>query len=257
MGDIGQSSAMESANRIEPGSFPLNFATFPDLDTSECNDPIEVANQFVDNFNRATEASDVEAIVGLFQTQGYWRDQLCLSWDFHTLQGLDNISKILKQSESGLRVKSIKLDTSSALRSPRASTIGPLHTVAAFLIVETDVGRGAGIVNLIQDHGVWKVYTLFTYLTELKGQEESTGSRRPNGYEGHDSSLNWLDRRESERKLEDGDPSVLILGECNVLKLVSLMLISYRCWSSRIEYCGQTQSSWNQITHRRSCRAGR
>jgi hypothetical protein len=214
MGSIENLPAADSANRIEPGSFPLNIPTFPDLNTSECENPIEVATEFVDTFNKAAGNSDIEAIARLFQAQSYWRDQLCLSWDFHTLQGPDRIAALLKQSEGGLHIKSSKLDTSSALRSPRASNIGALHTVSAFLTLETDVGRGAGVVNLVQDHGVWKVYTLFTYLIELKGHEESVGARRPSGYEGHDTSLNWLDRRNADLKLEDGEPTVLIVGEC-------------------------------------------
>jgi hypothetical protein len=87
-----------------------------------------------------------------------------------------------------------------------------LHTVSAFFRVETDVGRGAGAVNLVQDHGVWKVYTIFTYLLKLDGHEESAGARRPTGYESQNTSINWLDQRTAERNLEDAEPTVLILG---------------------------------------------
>jgi hypothetical protein len=212
MGSIEQLNTTDSANRIEPGSYPLSIPNFPDLKTSECGNPLQVTTDFVNTFNEAAKITDINALVGLFQAQAYWRDQLCLSWDFHTVQGPDNIAAILKQSQAGLHIKSIQLDTSTVFRSPRASTIGTLHTVSAFLKVETDVGRGAGAVNLVQDHGVWKVYTLFTYLVELKGHEESAGPRRPTGYEGHDTSLNWLDQRTAELNFEDAEPAILILG---------------------------------------------
>ena len=222
MGSIDKSTAADVAKHIEPGSFPLDFANFPNLDTSECKNPSEVATAFVDAFNKVAGGSDVSAITELFHPDSFWRDQLCLSWDFHTLQGPKKIATLLEQSKGEVRVKSIKLDTSSALRSPRPSMVGPLHTVSAFLTIETDVGNGGGVVNLIQDQGVWKVFTLFTYLKELKGHEELTGARRPNGYEGHETSRNWLDDRDAERKLENGGPTVLILGKVTPLSLITL-----------------------------------
>jgi len=88
--------------------------------------------------------------------------------------------------------------------------------VQAFLKVDTDVGRGAGLVRLVQENGTWKVFTLFTYLTELKGHEEAVGKKRPNGVEHgeHISRKNWLDRRNAEENFENGqEPTVLILGE--------------------------------------------
>jgi hypothetical protein len=213
MGSIGHTTSMDSANRIVNGSFPLHIPKFPDLKTSECENPLGVATEFANKFNEAAKNADADAIVALFQAQSYWRDQLCLSWDFRTVQGPDKIASLLKQSQGeGLRIKSITLDASSAFRSPRAASIGTLHTVSAFLRVKTDVGIGAGVVNLVEDHGVWKVYTLYTYLSELKGHEESAGSRRPTGYEWHDCALNWFDHRTAELNLEDAEPTVLILG---------------------------------------------
>ena len=68
-----------------------------------------------------------------------------------------------------------------------------MHTVQAFLKVETDVGSGEGIVRLVQEGGNWKVFTLFTFLKELRGHEESVGKRRPHGVEHgeHASQKNW------------------------------------------------------------------
>jgi hypothetical protein len=92
---------------------------------------------------------------------------------------------------------------------------GNVPTVLAFLTVETDIGRGAGVVRLVQDHRTWKVFTLFTFLKELNGHEELVGKKRPNGVEHgeHLSRKNWLDRRKAEENFEDGEnPTVLILG---------------------------------------------
>lgn len=76
------------------------------------------------------------------------------------------------------------LDTSSPIHEARNGSIGPLPTVSSFLKVETDVGTGGGVVNLVFDEESkeWKVFTLFTFLNELKGHEERTGEKRAYGY---------------------------------------------------------------------------
>jgi hypothetical protein len=133
------------------------------------------------------------------------------------LQGPAKITELLKQS--GNRIRSFALDETSTLRAPAASVFdveGSVHTAQAFLSVDTNVGRGNGLVRLVYDQGTWKVFTLFTYLKELKGHEEKTGKYRPNGVEHgeHLSQKNWLDGRKAEQNFEDGlEPTVLIMGE--------------------------------------------
>ena len=221
MGSIATETPVEapSCNRVEPGSFPLTIASLPKVAPSKSIDANSVATQWVESFNRTLTNHELVGIPSLFLQKSYWRDQLCLTWDFHTLQGPKKIVALLSKSNNGSRIKSLALDTSSKLRSPDASVLdadGQVHTVQAFLKVDTDVGRGAGLVRLVQENGIWKVFTLFTYLTELKGHEEAIGKRRPNGVEHgeHLSRKNWLDRRNAEENFEDGqEPTVLILGE--------------------------------------------
>ncbi|PQE22539.1 flavin-containing monooxygenase protein [Rutstroemia sp. NJR-2017a BVV2] len=118
---------------------------------------------------------------------------------------------------NGSRLHSLSLDTSSELRSPKATAVGndgKTNVVQAFLDVETDVGRGKGVVRLVYD-GEWKCFTLYTVLEEMKGYEESIGKRRPYGvvHGERTDKRNWADRRREEREMEDGvEPTVLILG---------------------------------------------
>jgi hypothetical protein len=206
-----------SSDRVEPGSFPLAIARFPDH-APKCEDPDSAAAGWVGAFNSAAESSDIDALSKLFLVESYWRDQLCLSWDFHTLHGPEKIVSLLKQSKNGIRVKSFALDKTSALRSSRLSALdadGKLNTVSAFLKVETDVGKGAGMVRLVLDDGVWKAFTLFTFLKQLTDHEEFVGRNRPNGVANGEllSRKNWLDQRTQEENMEDGEePTVLILG---------------------------------------------
>lgn len=221
MGSIATEPVIEvsSKDRVEPGSFPLRTAKYPSAPAPEKVDANVIATTWVEKFNTAITNPDISSISALFLSESYWRDQLCLSWDFHTLVGPEKIVELLKKSKNGSRIKSITLDTTSALRSPTPAVLdaaGKVHTVQAFLNVETDIGKGAGLVRLVQDEGGWKVFTLFTFLSELKGFEETVGKRRPNGVQHgeHLSRKNWLDRRNAEENFEDGEePTVLILGK--------------------------------------------
>jgi hypothetical protein len=210
--------AVPSSDRVEPGSFSLKIANYPTSEYPKSIDPEVVATSWVESFNKTINSPDVSGISDLFLSESYWRDQLCLSWDFHCLNGLDKVVDQLQQSKNG-RNMSLALDKSSVLRSPTATVFdadGKVHTVQAFLTVETNVGNGAGIVRLVQHDGKWKVFTLFTFLKELKGHEELIGKKRPFGVEHgeHASRKNWLDRRNAEKNFEDGqEPTVLILGE--------------------------------------------
>lgn len=218
MGSIATQSplAVPSAERCESGSFPLYTANFPSLPKPESIDAKSAAAAWVESFNKTMRNPDLAGISKLFLAESYWRDQLCLSWDFHCPQGPAKIAALLKQS--GNRIKSLSLDESSVIRSPTATILdaeGKIHTVQAFLSVQTDVGSGEGIVRLVQEHGQWKVFTLFTYLKELKGHEERIGRNRPNGVEHgeHASQNNWLDRRRLEENFEGGlEPTVVIMG---------------------------------------------
>lgn len=217
MGSIAVGSPVEvpSSDRCESGSFPLITAKFPRGTTLKTVDADDTASKWVEAFNKCITNPELATIPDLFLDEGYWRDQLCLSWDFHTLQGPKKIVELLKANSS--RVKSLSLDKSSQVRSPATSSIddGKVPIVQAFLKVQTDVGSGEGHVRLVQENGTWKVFTLFTFLKDLRGFEEAIGMKRPNGVQHgeHRSQQNWLDRRAAEEKFEGGEePTVLILG---------------------------------------------
>lgn len=137
-----------------------------------------VAKAWIENFNASIQNGN---IAENFLEESYWRDHLCLSWDFHCLQGSEKIKSFMKKS--GIRIKSLAIDTSSELRSPIASPLDEgVIPVQTFLTVETDVGYGTGVVRLLQDQaGEWKAFTLYTCLTQLNGHGDLTGPRRPNG----------------------------------------------------------------------------
>lgn len=213
-------TSIPSYNRTEPGSQQLKPAQYPEISSDAPEDAEEIAEQWISSFNQVLRGKDYSAMKGVFFKESYWRDQLCLSWNFHTFSGPDKAISFI-ESKGRCRLKEISLDKSSDLRKPSVTPVdfdGKINCVSSFLTLETDVGRGRGMVRLLQDRsdGKWKAFTLLTTTHELKGHEEATGERRPHGvaHGGQPGRKNWLERRIAEENYEDGsDPVVMIVGE--------------------------------------------
>ncbi|MCJ1282467.1 hypothetical protein MMC26_001790 [Xylographa opegraphella] len=209
-----------SSNRMLPGSHALDPVLYPrPTDLSQLDAESVVTGWLsLSNDHLQSGASDLSKV---FLSESYWRDLLCLTWDFHTLSGRENISSILKAQSKGSRITSLAIDQTSYVGKPTVASVdfgGTLKGIQSFLTVETDVGRGRGLVRLVQDPddgGKWKAFTLFTSLKELKGYEEFIEERRPTGviHGSHPGRKNWKERRDAEVNFEDGlEPSVIIVG---------------------------------------------
>ncbi|KAI9696770.1 MAG: hypothetical protein M1836_005132 [Candelina mexicana] len=207
----------QSHDRVETGSYTLAAAKYPNTSDTSKVDVEKVVLQWVSDFNLSVGHGDDPAVLKeLFLTESYWRDQLCLSWTFHTWHGPKDMASFLQKNRH--RDLSISIDKSNEFRAPKASTIdcyGNVNAIQGFLELETDVGRGRGLVRLVQDGGKWKAFTLFTALQELKGYEEHIRERRPLGViHGSDPNRkNWKELRVAEENVEGSEePTVLIIG---------------------------------------------
>ncbi|KAL8759440.1 MAG: hypothetical protein Q9199_000745 [Rusavskia elegans] len=180
----------------------LQHVDLPEISStrSEPIDPQGVATAWLDAFNHLIAGHDLD-IQDLFLDTSYWRDLLCTTWNFHTYHGLSKIMS--RHQEANL----CPIDFH-----------GNLQGIQAFLTLETNFGRGRGLVKLIQDardRGKWKAFTLFTTLEQLNGYEESIKTRRPTGVEhgSHPGRLNWQERRNVEADCDGSfEPTVLIIG---------------------------------------------
>jgi cation diffusion facilitator CzcD-associated flavoprotein CzcO len=177
-------------------------------------DANKVADEIVAKFNEALLKKDNDAASKLFLSdKSYWRDHLALTWDFRTSKGAQNIKKLL--DEAKVQLEKIEIDKASSFRAPKFGPIdafGDVNGIQFFIRFETEVGRGEGVINLAEDNGEWKLFTVYTSLQELKGHEEPVGHRRTRGVKhgGDPARKNWKERREAEK--EDIDPRVLIIG---------------------------------------------
>jgi len=211
------------SNTVLPGSrllptvrLPNTYTTLSSLPPSNTS-PTSTAEEWVSAFTNLFSGEHA-SITKLFFEESCWRDLLCMTWDFHTLQGPGQISRFIQSSIQGSRLTVVSLDSSSAHKSPQLSDFGGLKAVQAFLKLETSTGRGEGLIRLVadaNDGGRWKALTLLTTLKELEGYEEHVHSRRPQGTGSilEDRGRNWKDRLATQQNFEGGrQPIVLILG---------------------------------------------
>jgi hypothetical protein len=75
--------AVPSASRVEPGSHSLLPATLPVARVDKEVDPTEVVQEWLKKFQEVLSSGDFQnGLQKLFLKEAYWRDQLCLSWNY-------------------------------------------------------------------------------------------------------------------------------------------------------------------------------
>lgn len=222
MATVNMQSAVPSHMRAVPGSVNIPVARFPSTaKPGNTIDPASIASEVVSTFNQALKNSEYGLLSHLFTEAGYWRDHLAVTWVFRTIQSPPHILSFLQTSagsKDGLRLKKIAVDSSSAVRAPRIKTFDNAEDVSGihfFIRIETALGRGNGLIRLVEQGGVWKIFTLYTSLEELHGFEEPVNARRPKGVEhgGKPGRKNWAERRELEADfVGESGPAVLVIG---------------------------------------------
>lgn len=205
-----------SAERVEPGSVNIPLGSYPATSTSVDVDAANVAHNVLADLANAISSKDSAAIATLFlDDKSYYRDHLALTWGFRTLKGNHDISKYVASSKTPL--VSIHVDDGASHRQPRFGPIdgvGEVNGITTYFKFETLIGRGRGVLSLAEENGIWKIFTFYTVLMELKGYEEPIGKRRTKGVQHGENPerKNWRERREAEMNLEGIDPKVVIIG---------------------------------------------
>ena len=212
-----------ASNYILPGSHLLPAVSLPTVGAdAQLDDPDKIAEDWLESFNGVfVNGENGSKFSDIFLKKSYWRDLLCLTWDFRTLHDRDQIQDFANVFRTAGHTLSLSLDRSAEHKKPALIPLdldANVTCLQAFFQVETDVGRGKGIVKLVPDVAdgqKWKAFTLFTTIQELKGHEELIKGRRPAGVkDGQDHGPeNWKDKRDAQKNFEDGrEPAVVILG---------------------------------------------
>ena len=161
----------------------------------------------LEKFGGALTAGDVDAAVGFFEEDCYWRDLLVFTWNMKTLEGPDAVremlqSQLAKTNPTGWKLYEKEVPTEND------------GVLEGWFLFETDVARCRGHIRARNG----RIWTILTTMDELKGFEEPSGVRRPNGHPEPEPkggpAISWTEKREAEEK-ELGytrQPYVVIIG---------------------------------------------
>lgn len=196
---------------------PSEPKSFPAPTTKQVVAPVAVAQQWLTRLETLLKRNDIASLPSIMHQDSWWRDMLAFSWDLRTIHGLDKLSTFFSENLSPTAPYNFKLKGGGKFAPNVQSPIEGLDWVESMFSFETKVGRGSGMLRLVQgSDGVWKGYMIYTALQELKGFEENAGERRPHG--GNNSLVggsikgNWLERRQRQVEFLDEEPTVLIVG---------------------------------------------
>ncbi|KAH0286446.1 FAD/NAD(P)-binding domain-containing protein [Aureobasidium namibiae CBS 147.97] len=182
-------------------------------DTSSQPSPREIAQSWLDRFTAVLSSGDASRLNAVLHEDSWWRDHVALSFDLRTLHGLPAITSFLSPILSSVNLRPLSLAAEGQAYAPSIVKLPDLEWIQSIFTFETSTGRGRGFLRLAQDEtGVWKAHMLYTALDELKGHEETTGTRRSHG--GQNSSLggNWFERRQRTYGFTESEPTALIIG---------------------------------------------
>jgi putative flavoprotein involved in K+ transport len=160
---------------------------------------------FLGRFEEALAQGDIEAVVGLFAEDCYWRDLVAFTWNIKTMEGRDAVRDMLRACLS--RVKPANWHVASGEQATENGAVAE-----AWISFETEVARGYGLIRL-KDGLIW---TLLTTMVELKGHEEKAGFTRPLGAKHgvHPGARSWKEERDEETRTLgfETQPYTLIIG---------------------------------------------
>jgi putative flavoprotein involved in K+ transport len=174
-----------------------------DTQSTDADDPAGRVTAWLEAFQSALTARDVDRAAELFAPTCFWRDLVAFSWNITTAEGQDGVRDLLRAT--------LETTDPRAFRAAEPPT-GADGVDEAWIEFETAVGRGRGHLRLTDG----RAWTLLTTLYELTGHEEPARDRRPKGAEhgAQRDRQTWLDRREQEAR-ELGyatQPYVLVIG---------------------------------------------
>ena len=184
----------------------------PVIRTESEASPAEAATRWLVDFEKALAAPGEAALEALFRPDAHWRDLVALTWDVRTISGARRIVEMLKPAAASQGAAGFTLDP--VRTPPRWVTRGGEAVIEFFFRFESACARSRGVVRLQMEGAAAKAWTLSTEIDELKGHEETVGSRRPRGeaYSRDFRGPNWLDKRKASAAFADREPAVLVVG---------------------------------------------
>jgi len=178
-----------------------------DRETAGTDGPEARAQAWLRDFEDALVAGDAGRAASMFAATSFWRDLVSFTWNITTVENPAGVRDLLEETLARTGPHDF------AFEEEPAEADG---VTTGWFTFETAVGRGRGLLRLVEEDGSLKAWTFLTTLVELKGHEEARGAARPKGVEhgANKHRTTWLERREQE-EAELGvsvQPSVLVVG---------------------------------------------
>ncbi len=144
-------------------------------------------NAWLQEFDEALQARDIQRVLTLFNDECYWRDFLAFTWNLKTCEGQKEIQAMLDATLANTQPTQWQLDG-------EASENG--DTVEAWFTFKTAIASGKGYLRLING----KCWTLLTTMQALDDFPEPRNHHRPKGAEhgANKQRETWLEARERE-----------------------------------------------------------
>ena len=165
--------------------------------------PTQRAGAWLADFQSALERGDVDAAVALFDADAYWRDLVAFTWNIRTEEGPGAIRAMLEARLADTRPTAFQVEGEATEAD---------GVIDAWFTFETAVARGRGHLRL----KAGKAWTLLTTMTELKGFEEPSGTRRAKGAEHgvQRGRKSWLEEKQARAAAlgNTEQPQVVVIG---------------------------------------------
>lgn len=189
----------------------------PTVSAKEVASPQDVAQKWLTAFASALHNGKAGDVAALIHEDGWWRDQLALTWDYRTIRGASKIAQFLEPVLSSARLHNLKLRDHGKFAPNMQEPIPDLEWVESMFEFDTAVGSGKGMIRLVcLPNGTWKAHMVYTALQDLHEFKEAAGDLRPHGgnnsLKGGAIEGNWYERRQRQKEFMDDEPAILIIG---------------------------------------------
>lgn len=178
-----------------------------------------IAQDWLNKLQSTFAAKDFSKLGDLFNEDSWWRDILALQWDFRTIHGREAIEQFLTENQQSGPLSSFKLQEDGQFQ-PTLEIVKKdtgFAWISSLFHFESAIGSGSGVLRLTQERpGVWKAFSVYTTLQELKDFSEPLGHKRTYGtidsMPGGLAKGTWVERRQRQREFADDEPQVLVIG---------------------------------------------
>ena len=169
--------------------------------------PTLQAQAWLNRFEQALAARDIDGAVALFGSDCFWRDLVSFTWNICTQESQDQIRAMLAARLDDVAPSHWRVDGEATAAD---------GITEAWFTFETRLSRGKGLLRLKDAGGQQKAWTLLTTMVALKGFEEKTGEHRVAGAEHgvHKGRKSWAELRAEELATlgYSEQPDVVVIG---------------------------------------------